>query len=622
MKKAGSCSDGGWQQFKVRLLENKAPQCSVCLAMVNNHDLTNEKILESLDQEAQKRSEKPNKNPTKGDEQTTPAADTPADVPAVDPDDPELDELEKCKRYIRSHAPIIELVEAGAFYRYKCTVCTSRTQPYGKNNKLGRNRLKDWTFFVGQRIDAPSHQSKMKKYQERKDTEAAEAAAKETSAPLADCNGFCLTRSDSLLHMHKDEFRLWVTHCNFEGARFRHTYFCDMSSGEWWIRHRDCCKKIRKKSDSEEETICEQCRTLRKPDKVQRNVVRFCLKYQAGKLLHRRLFASPDDISALISEVDNSVWGQRHHQIWQKIKDLKPVELQQFVRKSFSCIPSSERSEVLSNFIATTIKPALEVHATALSQNLLALSNRYVQALECEQLNELETLNVQIAQAAVSGRLDKNPMMQGLLVQCLNKIEKQERRVHSNRGRPASSCSDTGLRLVEDAAMNLAIAGGNRQLCEQLGQKVTPPRIRLEDLESHSLPNPALALMKVNEEQLEQNFTLVDAKFPRSDKMPARRLLCAVDCTYLLRSLCQVKMKDEAGLVGAPWRPSDETKAFLPLSEGGRKSEKACVMLECVTWDPCSPHNKETYSVAAMPMALSAPAMENQPLTHSGNVVP
>ena len=213
-------------------------------------------------------------------------------------------------------------------------------------------------------------------------------------------------------------------------------------------------------------------------------------------------------------------------------------------------------------------------------------------------------------------------MMQGLLVQCLNKIEKQERRVHSNRGRPASSCSDTGLRLVEDAAMNLAIAGGNRQLCEQLGQKVTPPRIRLEDLESHSLPNPALALMKVNEEQLEQNFTLVDAKFPRSDKMPARRLLCAVDCTYLLRSLCQVKMKDEAGLVGAPWRPSDETKAFLPLSEGGRKSEKACVMLECVTWDPCSPHNKETYSVAAMPMALSAPAMENQPLTHSGNVVP
>ena len=79
---------------------------------------------------------------------------------------------------------------------------------------------------------------------------------------------------------------------------------------------------------------------------------------------------------------------------------------------------------------------------------------------------EMETINAKIAHAAVSGRLEKNPVMQGLLLQCLNRLEREERGVMHNRGRQKASV-DLEKALLSEAALSLAILGGNKNLCQR-----------------------------------------------------------------------------------------------------------------------------------------------------------
>ena len=229
---------------------------------------------------------------------------------------------------------------------------------------------------------------------------------------------------------------------------------------------------------------------------------------------------------------------------------------------------------------------------------------------------ELETVNAKLAKACVSGALDKNPFIQGLLLQCLNKLEKEGRGVMSMTGR-ACKMSETEVALLENAALTLAVAGGNKLLCEQLMQKVTPPKIRLEELAGHGLPNPALALMYPD--QLCSNLELVDNCYPRKPTSKSRRLVCAVDATYLLKSLVQFSRDGQAGLVGAAWSMHNEANGFLELEQVGKCKDKAPLMLEFLLWNPCSV-KKETFSVAAMPVSLKAcPSTSCKTLSQAGN---
>lgn len=229
---------------------------------------------------------------------------------------------------------------------------------------------------------------------------------------------------------------------------------------------------------------------------------------------------------------------------------------------------------------------------------------------------ELEAVNAKIASAAVSGRLDRNPFVQGLLVQLMDRLEKEEKGILTMRGR-RRACTATEKRLLEDAALTLSILGGNSGICAQLGQKVTKPRIQMDELPSFGLPNPALSIMFP--EQLEENFILVDQLFSRRETSRSRRLMMAVDATYLLRSANQFQMNGKIGLVGGSWASSDESQAFLDLSAATKSLEKAPVMQEFLLWDPCS-YRKETYSIAAMPMSLSAPVQkETETKHHAGN---
>lgn len=207
--------------------------------------------------------------------------------------------------------------------------------------------------------------------------------------------------------------------------------------------------------------------------------------------------------------------------------------------------------------------------------------------------------------------------MQGILVQCMTKLEREERGILSNRGRKLKSCSDAERSLLQDAALSLSIAGGNKALLMELKQNVTKPKILMESLPEHGLPNPALSLM--SEDQVQQNLTLIDQFYPRSDKASARRLILAMDATYLLRATCQYFLNGKAGVLGGCWS-TVSSEAFLPFDTVRSNVNKAPVMQEFLCWDPCG-FKKRTLSLASMPMSLAAPKSDDQDtLTHAGNM--
>lgn len=226
-------------------------------------------------------------------------------------------------------------------------------------------------------------------------------------------------------------------------------------------------------------------------------------------------------------------------------------------------------------------------------------------------------MNVTIAKAAVSGKLDSNPFMQGILMQLLRRISKQERGITSHRGR-LPSCTQTEHDLISSAAFTFALAGGNQTLALELGQNLTPPRLRLEDLEGMGLPNPFLALR--DQKRLESNFDLIDKVHERLPQQHPRRLIAAIDCTYLQRGFCQVKCDGVAGLIGAPWRvgETDDDRSWMPLAkipENGLQSPKAALILETLLWDPMA-KQQLCLSAGAVPMSLKAETEEKAKRNH------
>ena len=261
----------------------------------------------------------------------------------------------------------------------------------------------------------------------------------------------------------------------------------------------------------------------------------------------------------------------------------------------------------LKNFISSTVVPCTSVNATSISSKLPALSMQFANALVNRDLTELESLSLNVSSFAMHGRLDSNPLLQGLLVQCMAQIGRQEEG-KSSRGRK-KGMSETERQLAHDSAITLSMMCGNRQLAQSLGQSVKPPRIVLEELTARSLPNPMLSLHSAAKSQLLSNFQLVDLLCPRSPQASPRRFICAIDHTYLVKSFAQASWNGKVGLIGGFWSPMDEETSFMPLDnlpDQATERPKANLMLECLLWGPNSLQSRRSYSVAEMPMKLKA----------------
>lgn len=152
----------------------------------------------------------------------------------------------------------------------------------------------------------------------------------------------------------------------------------------------------------------------------------------------------------------------------------------------------------------------------------------------------------------------------------------------------------------------------------ELGQKKTKAKIEMSDLEALGLPDPSLALMEMNREQLEKNFILIDQKYGRSEATRSRRLILAMDATYLLKGLTQHRRGEECRLIGGPWSPSDESNCWVELGQNSSSLPRAPIMMEWLLWDPNAVH-KLSLSAASMPMSLKPPKSEDETLVHAGN---
>ena len=220
---------------------------------------------------------------------------------------------------------------------------------------------------------------------------------------------------------------------------------------------------------------------------------------------------------------------------------------------------------------------------------------------------ELDELNLKIADCAVRGQLDSSPFLHGILLQMMRKLDKERRGV-SMVGRPLSSNATEHI-LIQDAAFEFALMGRHKELAVRLGQSLRPPTLSTEELPSHSLPNPCLALASFRSDILRENLQAINKLFSLAANQQERRLMVAIDHTYLSKQLVQAKLNDQAGLIGPAWSPHDEGRCWQPFSsmaDDAAKQPGASLMLECLCWNPCESSKNRTFSICSMPMALKA----------------
>ena len=230
----------------------------------------------------------------------------------------------------------------------------------------------------------------------------------------------------------------------------------------------------------------------------------------------------------------------------------------------------------------------------------------------CQELDEIK---LKICDKVVQGQLDASPVIQGILLQLLRKLDKDSRGVKLC-GRPAQPINALEEQLLHDAAFQFSLLGKNRELAALMGQKLRPAAIHPESLPPLGLPNPALALCSSRSDQLEQNVGLVHQQFSLVEGQQIRRLCMALDHTYLCRQLTQGKVQGQAGLLGAPWHPmhEEEDACFMPFVDMPAKaarSKAAPLMLEALVWNPCELKNR-CFSLCEMPMALKAIKHEDE----------
>ena len=561
--RAADCTHGGYKAFCAILGKGLEISCQACLVLMNTAQITPQGVSEA-------------------------AANT-----GEEPEEVALDKVsaeEEYKRsieFLESQAPILEVVrgaEKGYDLAFRCTICPTSTQKAGRVNTIFLPRLKTVKHFVNQHCNSATHRGNLSRLKKER-TER-------------ECPGLDLDAADCKLSSLQEEYQLWISFSTMGTAS--HSYWTDHSSGKFFMRHRECPKTF-----AEQGSCCSLCLRLGDSRHGRKYVRRFMTKHHAATLLSMRLFSTEAEVEAYVSEFNSATFGKIYRESLSKLQALDLGALQKFVRKSFASLHG--KNALSRDFYALVVRPGLKVHVGTASGDVPIVAEKFLASLQTGDVTEMQKVNLAIAKAAATGKLDANPFVQGILIKCVRSLEKAERGVFSTRGRLQAKVTEAERSLVADAALTLCMsAGSSKGLAVELGQNACPPRYFLDDLLEHSLPCPALALLTDRKDQLQENLDIIDQRFPRTEGMTSRRLLCALDHTYLQKAIQQVKLGGKRGFVGGVWYPDDESRAFMDLEhlpEDTALTKQAGLMLECLTWDPAAP-KKHVFSLASMPMSL------------------
>lgn len=519
----------------------------------------------------------------------------------------EAQDYEDAVNYVKSFHPVITLLSSnnkGYPLAYRCNLCKSRNQPEGKVGSLVKPTLKSVKFYLKQHLECTYHKRKQKLAEEPDQCQV--DVPRPVPERVLPCRGLCIgsEAQQTNLSGYSEEFKLWLRFSRLESTA-KHKYWSDLSNGQDFVRHFKCSETpVAVKGD--EEPVCQDCLSLGQSRQIVKRIVRFVTKYHAARYLRSRMFGTDEEAKAIIEEIEATTFGKRRQETLRKMKSLSVLELQQFVRSTYQTTVKDTMTQPMQDFVASHVAPCLKVNASSVSEELPALSSKLVCALHKGKLTELQELNVKIASAAVTGKLDANPFVQGLLVSVLTQLEKSERGIEVLTGRKQSSMTGTELSLLSEAGLQLSIAGCNARMARKFGQSPAALKIDLDQLPRLSLPLPALALL--NKEHLDANLELIDQLFPRMPEACSRRLILGLDHTYLQRTLKQLHLRGKVGLVGRSWSPLGEDHSFMDLENlpaDFSKAPRAQLMLQALLWDPNS-EKRRTFSCAEMPMSQTA----------------
>lgn len=368
LRQAALCPDGGWKQFKTRLLRQTMPECMICQKLMEEHGvsldnlhavpsavpaLQNGEVEEKSQKQDEQNGEKPGDNP--GEEDM-------------------LSEYDQCIQVIESKAPIIQLLDRQKL-EYRCIVCKTKSQPEGKVNKLVKPMLKIVKHFLNQHLEGPSHLARLSLYQKAQEETA------QTGGP-AKCPGLCITANGGhgKFKGRVDDFIRWASHTRLEALLVKHEYWCTLTTGEWWGRHTQCTGQASYQDGNV--LPCRFCLQLSSKGGIEQSVNKYTLKYYAAQLLRWRLFGTEPEQAAFEEEVGKTHFGSVG-QRWKKVKDLKNNELQQFVRKTWHV--KDHRSESGECFFGSVVQPCLKIHSSALTSSATALAAQFAEAMAVQE---------------------------------------------------------------------------------------------------------------------------------------------------------------------------------------------------------------------------------------------
>ena len=335
--------------------------------------------------------------------------------------------------------------------------------------------------------------------------------------PEVACEGMRLADPDSAkgLHQYAHHFKVfmgWMGNCP---ELKKHHYVYQEAEDTYIIRHGDCKKTCRPQDD--QRPICSECTSLSGAQSLRKRVAVCGLKKFAADLLSKRLFDNADSAKELEESVKQDVLYLRHKDRVDKILGLRNYQLQSWVRSTFCSMRRDRRTDLLQSFMDSVVSPCLCLNVTSLEQKkplLLQMQQLFQRFLTDPNASDMEKIQVQIASSSVSGKLDRKPFMQGLLLTCLREVEREMegKTLRGRIGKDSCMATDAAQSLSNEAGEMLAIHTGNVSLLKRFGfgagRKLRDGWI--EKLHSLSLPAPFLSLS--DPEVIRENMNLIDQR--------------------------------------------------------------------------------------------------------------
>ena len=107
-----------------------------------------------------------------------------------------------------------------------------------------------------------------------------------------------------------------------------------------------------------------------------------------GHFAPAKVFCTDDDLAATVAEISQSPFGQYHVTLWDRIRNFKVEELQDFVRSAFNFGTSvAGDTEPMKLFLAKVVEPCLKINVNTADETLTRLSAQFVPALTSKRLN-------------------------------------------------------------------------------------------------------------------------------------------------------------------------------------------------------------------------------------------